>query len=163
MKAVIRLQDTDPDEVDLTLEELKARPQGKKDPSHRSCLHDDITVLILHFQTDLSMQISSKVTLTQSADPVEMAKQLFDQVDANGDGQLDAEEIASLATRLGKRLSQSELDKAMAEMDSDGDGSVDKQEWVEWWSNRGFGTWDGVVAVELFAEELFPVESSGPL
>jgi Ca2+-binding EF-hand superfamily protein/serine/threonine protein phosphatase PrpC len=152
VKAVIRLQDTDPDETDLTIEELKARPQGKRDPSHRSCLHDDITVVILHYQTDLATQLSSKVTLTQSYDAVEMAKQLFDQVDANGDGLLDAAEISSLATRLGRKLSEAELAEAMAEMDGDGDGSVNMEEWTAWWTARGFGSWDGVVAVELFTE-----------
>ena len=152
MKAVVRLQETDPDEEELTLEEMKARPQGKKDPSHRSCLHDDITVLILHFQTDLSMQVASKVNLTLSSDPAEMAKQLFAQIDVNGDGLLDAEEIAGLAMKLGKKLSEAELADAMKDMDGDGDGSVDVDEFAAWWKERGITSWDNVVAVELFAE-----------
>lgn len=39
----------------MTLADLKARPQGKADLSHRSCLHDDITCIIVHFQTDPEM------------------------------------------------------------------------------------------------------------
>lgn len=37
------------EEEDLTLAELKSRPPGKADWSDRSHLHDDITVIILHF------------------------------------------------------------------------------------------------------------------
>lgn len=48
-RAVQRLRETDPDEADVTLEELKRRPQGKASDSHRSNLHDDITVVILQF------------------------------------------------------------------------------------------------------------------
>ena len=42
------------EEEDLTLAELKSRPQGKADWSSRSHLHDDITVIILHFVADSS-------------------------------------------------------------------------------------------------------------
>lgn len=50
------MQSTIPEEEDLTLAALKARPQGKADLSHRSCLHDDITCIIVHFQTDPEME-----------------------------------------------------------------------------------------------------------
>ena len=116
-KAVDRLRATDPMEAAITLEDLKGRPQGKKEDTHRSCLHDDITVVILHFQTDLARQVASKVTLF-SADP----HQIFKEIDVNGDGQLDAQEVALLATQLGKDMSPDELQEAMAEMDTDGDG-----------------------------------------
>ena len=48
-RAVQRIRETDPDEANMTLEILKARPQGKKLDSHRSNLHDDISVIILQF------------------------------------------------------------------------------------------------------------------
>lgn len=51
-KAVVRCQESYEEEENMTLAELKARPQGKKDFAHRSCLHDDITVLIYHFMSD---------------------------------------------------------------------------------------------------------------
>ena len=50
------LQSTIPEEEGMTLADLKARPQGKADLSHRSCLHDDITCIIVHFQTDPDME-----------------------------------------------------------------------------------------------------------
>ena len=71
---------TDPMEASITLEELKGRPQGKKEDTHRSCLHDDITVVILHFQTDLARQVASKVTLF-STDP----HQIFKEIEYNSE------------------------------------------------------------------------------
>lgn len=38
---------------------------------------------------------------------------------------MDREEIRKLAKRLGKRLTESKLDEAMGEMDSDASGEVD--------------------------------------
>lgn len=46
-----------------------------------------------------------------------MARELFQQIDVNGDGTLDRSEIAGLATRLGKSLTEKELTTAMSEMD----------------------------------------------
>eukprot|EP00977_Amphora_coffeiformis_P018732 scaffold6679_cov144-Amphora_coffeaeformis.AAC.8 len=48
-RAVQRIRETDPEEANMTLDMLKARPQGKKLDSHRSNLHDDISVVILQF------------------------------------------------------------------------------------------------------------------
>jgi len=45
--------------------------------------------------------------------------------DEDGGGTLDREEIRKLAKRLGKRLTESKLDEAMGEMDSDASGEVD--------------------------------------
>jgi serine/threonine protein phosphatase PrpC len=47
-KATARLRRTDPDEGELTLEELKARPLGKQG---RSQLHDDLTCVIISFRS----------------------------------------------------------------------------------------------------------------
>ena len=47
IKVTERCRESYIEEKTLTLEALKRRPQGKKDLSHRSSLHDDITVVIL--------------------------------------------------------------------------------------------------------------------
>eukprot|EP01046_Picozoa_sp_COSAG06_P095685 COSAG06_NODE_41798_length_387_cov_1.562500_2_plen_64_part_01 len=47
------------------------------------------------------------------------ARALFDEIDEDGGGTLDREEIRLLARRLGKKLSDSKLSDAMAEMDGD--------------------------------------------
>lgn len=46
-RAVHRISSTYEEEEGLTLRDLKARPPGKASHSHRSMLHDDITVVIL--------------------------------------------------------------------------------------------------------------------
>ena len=46
-QVVERLRETDEEEKDLTLAELKKRPRGKETDWSRSLLHDDITVVII--------------------------------------------------------------------------------------------------------------------
>ena len=50
----------------MTLAELKSRPTGKKEWSHRSNRHDDITVVILHFVAESS----SAESIVQKYTPV---------------------------------------------------------------------------------------------
>lgn len=49
-----RCRESYEEEEDLTLDELKHRPPGKAEWSSRSNLHDDITVIILHFVAESS-------------------------------------------------------------------------------------------------------------
>ena len=137
-KAVTRLRETIEEEENITLEELKSRPQGKRDYSDRSCLHDDITCVIIQFETDASMvaDVSAKIRLS-AVEPAEMARELFAKMDLNGDGLLDRSEISALASRLGKKLTEAQLDDAMKEMDADGSGEVDVGEFQSWWSTIG--------------------------
>lgn len=46
--AVRRIAATYEEEANLTLDQLKKRPPGKETDAHRSMLHDDITVVIVH-------------------------------------------------------------------------------------------------------------------
>ena len=39
-----------------TADELRALPQGKKTDAHRSCLHDDISVVIIVFGSEQTMR-----------------------------------------------------------------------------------------------------------
>lgn len=66
----------------------------------------------------------------------QMLRELFDDMDEDGGGSLDMDEIRSLARSLGSRLSQKELDAAMAEMDEDGGGSADFHEFYQWWCSE---------------------------
>ena len=58
--------------------------------------------------------------------------QLFAHIDIDGSGTLEREEIAEMTKELGKRLTERELDLAMAEMDEDGSGGVDLEEFAAW-------------------------------
>eukprot|EP01043_Picozoa_sp_COSAG02_P001133 COSAG02_NODE_23_length_52893_cov_58.101868_13_plen_339_part_00 len=62
-KAAARIRDDYEEEEDLTVEELRRRPQGKS-PGARSLLHDDMTVVIIDFVTPSTLEARSKVTKT---------------------------------------------------------------------------------------------------
>lgn len=64
---------------------------------------------------------------------LKMCRELFEEMDADGGGSLDMDEIRQLSISLGNRLTQSQLDAAMAEMDEDGGGAVDFREFYAWW------------------------------
>lgn len=58
--------------------------------------------------------------------------QLFAHIDIDGSGTLEREEIAEMTKELGNQLTERELDLAMAEMDEDGSGGVDLDEFAAW-------------------------------
>jgi Ca2+-binding EF-hand superfamily protein len=57
-----------------------------------------------------------------------MADLLFQEIDVDGSGTLDREEVALCAKKLGAPLSEEALEAAMQTMDADGNGSVDFDE-----------------------------------
>jgi hypothetical protein len=77
-------------------------------------------------------------------------KEMFDDLDEDASGQLDREEVKNLALRLGKTMSETDVDIAMHEMDTDRSGEVDFQEFYKWW-DRGTGSARGAIAA---AEDL---------
>lgn len=58
--------------------------------------------------------------------------QLFDDVDASGDGLLDKDEIRDVFNSKGVVLSQDELDRLFDEIDDDGSGEIDCEEFQVW-------------------------------
>ena len=66
-------------------------------------------------------------------------KDLFDEVDADGNGSLDAEEVARFVRKLKptRYMSAEEISNVMAQMDIDGDGSVTFDEFSQWWRSGG--------------------------
>eukprot|EP01051_Picozoa_sp_SAG22_P022959 SAG22_NODE_5718_length_965_cov_1.461894_1_plen_250_part_10 len=67
-------------------------------------------------------------------------KALFVELDADGSGELDAEEIEQVLLRMGRPLSTRALAEAMEEMDLDGSGDVDFQEFRAWYIDQKRGT-----------------------
>jgi hypothetical protein len=70
-------------------------------------------------------------------DPRAQCRKLFDQVDDDGSGLLDIDEIPKLAALLGLRLTPEQKEAAMQEMDADGSGEVDFEEFWKWWQETG--------------------------
>ena len=59
-------------------------------------------------------------------------RRLFDAIDADGSGSLDAEEIGKLCEDMGAKLSDEELELAVRAIDTDGSGEVSFDEFCEW-------------------------------
>jgi Ca2+-binding EF-hand superfamily protein len=63
----------------------------------------------------------------------EKLNQVFSQLDTNADGRLDRVEFGELLAMLGSPLSAAEADAAFADIDRNGNGSIDVDELVLWW------------------------------
>ena len=64
--------------------------------------------------------------------------EVFDEEDEDGSGSLDQSEVADLYWKQrGEKLKPKELEKAMAAMDSEGDGQVSREEFMDWWKSNG--------------------------
>eukprot|EP01043_Picozoa_sp_COSAG02_P059618 COSAG02_NODE_7632_length_2925_cov_1.298655_3_plen_70_part_00 len=55
-------------------------------------------------------------------------------MDMDEGGTLDRDEIRDLARSLGNQLTDAQLDQAMVEMDEDGSGEVDFEEFFDWYA-----------------------------
>eukprot|EP01051_Picozoa_sp_SAG22_P006068 SAG22_NODE_384_length_11306_cov_12.130365_6_plen_146_part_00 len=64
-------------------------------------------------------------------------RKAFDTVDMDKSGRLDRDEVKAAGQRLGRYLAASDVDEGMAEMDQNGDGTVDFDEFVSWWWRSG--------------------------
>lgn len=77
--------------------------------------------------------------------PAEVGR-LFKQLDADGSGSLNKQELSKLAGMLGATLSDDDLSAAMVEMDPSGDGVVDMLEFSAWWEKQQSGEGGGVMS-----------------
>ena len=86
---------------------------------------------------------------------------LFQEADADGSGALDREEIRALARNLGSPLTEEQLTVAMAEMDEDGGGEVEFDEFLAWYEKAAAsskGGWASKMA-EAAKEYMFAAMS----
>ncbi|CAL0315237.1 unnamed protein product [Lupinus luteus] len=58
-------------------------------------------------------------------------EQVFKKFDVNGDGKISASELGSIMGSLGQNPTEQELDKLILEVDGDGDGCINLQEFIE--------------------------------
>ena len=63
--------------------------------------------------------------------------EIFEQIDADASGVMDADEVRGLVSLLGIKMNAKELQDAMFVMDDDGSGEVDFEEFFAWWTNPG--------------------------
>ncbi|XP_046557159.1 calmodulin-like [Haliotis rubra] len=57
-------------------------------------------------------------------------RQAFDQIDKDGNGLLDADELKAVLTKCGRSLSMSEVNSLISKADVNGDGKLDFDEFV---------------------------------
>lgn len=83
----------------------------------------------------------------ESAD-LERAKRIFEGIDLDRSGELDRNEIRELGAQLGAEMTDAELQGAMDEMDADGNGEVDLEEFLSWWmgARSSQSTWARMIA-----------------
>lgn len=74
------------------------------------------------------------------------AEQVFKKFDANGDGKISITELGSILNALGTVTPEEELKIVMKEIDKDGDGYIDLNEFIEF--QRGGCSLEGDHAVD---------------
>jgi len=65
-----------------------------------------------------------------------IARNTYEKYDADGSGSIDIGELTKLLEDIGGSFTQKELNDAMNELDKDGNGILDQNEFVDWWCNR---------------------------
>lgn len=56
----------------------------------------------------------------------------FDKFDKDGNGTIDLQELGQLSAQLGQPLDDEQLEAAMKDLDLNGDGVIDKDEFSRW-------------------------------
>jgi CRP-like cAMP-binding protein len=85
---------------------------------------------------------------TQAEHDRHAARSLFEEFDEDGNGSLEMGEIRALVNRLGLPLSSTQVKDALGYMDNDGNGTVNKKEFLDWYDTaRHAKSRDGVQSV----------------
>ena len=66
---------------------------------------------------------------------LEKVQNLFDECDVGAKGYLMPWEFSRLSAGLGVKLSPSELNQAVEEIDEDGNGQIEVDEYLDWWAD----------------------------
>jgi len=67
---------------------------------------------------------------------VEELMQIFGHFDGDQNGRIDRGEFKGLMHALGVRAGDADLDKSFESIDCDGSGTVEFNEFSNWWMNR---------------------------
>lgn len=109
----------------------------------------DFTVLVKH-QIAGSTNLCSEVELKEQA---AIAKKAFVDAD-NGDGEVNFDELKKICRALGVKLSEEE-EEAMANIDTDGTGTLDIVEWLTWWLKKVGSSPNPAKQMEVLAQVTF--------
>ena len=67
---------------------------------------------------------------------VKKIRSLFERIDADSSGEIEPHEIVTAADAVGVNLSTEEIQTATFELDYDGSGLIDFEEFAEWWRSE---------------------------
>jgi Ca2+-binding EF-hand superfamily protein len=93
-----------------------------------------------------------------------LLKKVWDDVDEDGSGTLDQDELKSVLLRMGRKEEDLDIDEVMRQVDDDGSGDVDFREFTEWFlqmeMNELDGLEDALAKEELIAEVALDMEEA---
>merc|ERR1719424_191519 len=78
-------------------------------------------------------------------DEMAVIKEAFAKFDTDNSGKIDLKELQQMCQEMGKKLPDKQAEQAMAQLDQNGDGTVDFDEFVLWWTcTPGLGGYNHV-------------------
>ena len=85
---------------------------------------------------------------------LEQVNKLFDECDIGAKGYLEPNEFAKLSSGLGVKLTPTELNKAVEEIDEDGNGQIEVDEYLAWWGDQDL--------IDLYEDQQDALEAGKP-
>ena len=74
--------------------------------------------------------------MSATPEDLEELRESFDYNDANGDGRIELDEFIAMLAALDADVSEREAGIGFKSVDRDRDGSIDFDEFAEWWNER---------------------------
>ena len=113
-------------EIDLVVKELE-KEASRRDELHQKKLKGELKeVDDEDADTEIAPELKNKQNIYE----------VFRRFDTDGSGAIDKDEMAELITVLNVPMKDEELDKLMDELDADGGGGVDFEEFYNWFINE---------------------------
>ena len=99
----------------------------------------------VYFEDTKIEEVKSFLRETFEAE-AESIRTLFIKIDENKSGSLEPIEISRLASSLGAVVTKDEIDKCIAQIDTDGNGTINLEEFTQWWLSGRQGAPDKLQA-----------------
>ena len=75
--------------------------------------------------------LNNKLRIAETQVPVSLST--FRKYDKDGSGTIDASEFADMCYDMGHYLSPEQVEQALLAMDSNGNGEIEYEEFLQWW------------------------------